>query len=787
MYFQTNYIAASTNRYPNAADIASDSTVFFGSSSQVCIWRAEDKDSGITEALYGHEGIVTCIRSLSPTSFISADDKGVVHYWTKEGGSQARQTLSITLRTCTHSPQWKSSKFQAHEKAVSSMCASNDCLVTGSSDSSVKVWKFSKETGMRNTGVAKDCTIRKISTFFSDVLPSRVTKLVPQPGTVLAIGLTDRNVQIWTRTDDKVGLRRIGPCAFAHCVIEKFARAVVLTGHDDWVKSLSFSPLSSGTTLVLASGSQDGTIRLWNVEPYKKNTRSENAGTLSDELLDAFEESLGDFADVEEGGRQVSLKRHILSVKNDQGSLLYSITFDALLIGHEAGVTSISWQPNKDIVSNPTLLSTSTDSSVIIWSPSAVITHSGDTTASIWINRQRFGDVGGQRLGGFVGGLWKGNGKEVMSWGWSGGWRRWRCVDEDGDIWAEVGAIGGHSGQVKDLDWSPNGAYIISAGLDQTSRIHGPIMRESTASWHELARPQVHGYDLLGAVFLGDLRFASCADEKVTRVFEGPQLFVDLVETLGVAQVRKEGPTKLLRQKTKETRPAAASVPPLGLSNKATENSTPVTPVNLTRRPFEGELASVTLWPEIEKVFGHGYESSTIAVSASRKYIATACRATSAEHAVVRVNETSSWQPFGAALTGHSLTVTRISFSPNDEYVISVSRDRSWRMFKKTDQGYTPVASEPKAHGRIIWDCAWSHEGDFFATASRDKTVKIWGQDSPEKWSLRSTIKCPEAATAVDFMTSVGDQHLLAVGLETGDITIYSSTSYSSWDAQGTL
>lgn len=26
------------------------------------------------------------------------------------------------------------------------------------------------------------------------------------------------------------------------------------------------------------------------------------------------------------------------------------------------------------------------------------------------------------------------------------------------------------------------------------------------------------------------------------------------------------------------------------------------------RRPFEGELASITLWPEVEKVFGHGYE-----------------------------------------------------------------------------------------------------------------------------------------------------------------------------------
>jgi elongator complex protein 2 len=92
---------------------------------------------------------------------------------------------------------------------------------------------------------------------------------------------------------------------------------------------------------------------------------------------------------------------------------------------------------------------------------------SQDGSASIWINRQRFGDIGGQRLGGFVGGLWAREGSEAMAWGWAGGWRRWRCDKHDGregEEWAEVGAVGGHSGAVKGLNWSPKGEYLISAG-----------------------------------------------------------------------------------------------------------------------------------------------------------------------------------------------------------------------------------------------------------------------------------------------------------------------------------
>lgn len=75
-------------------------------------------------------------------------------------------------------------------------------------------------------------------------------------------------------------------------------------------------------------------------------------------------------------------------------------------------------------------------------------------------------------------------------------------------------------------------------------------------------------------------------------------------------------------------------------------------------------------------------KSISLAVSNSRKLVATACKATTVEHAVVRVYDTEKWQPVGQPLEGHSLTVTRIAFSPDDRFILSVSRDRTWRLFE---------------------------------------------------------------------------------------------------------
>jgi elongator complex protein 2 len=99
--------------------------------------------------------------------------------------------------------------------------------------------------------------------------------------------------------------------------------SVVLLGHEDWVRSLAFrAPSSQDDQLVLASGSQDATVRLWNIEPFVRRTPTsdgQKSVTSSDVLLDDFEALLGSVTDGGEDGKQISLKRYLLTVKNQDG------------------------------------------------------------------------------------------------------------------------------------------------------------------------------------------------------------------------------------------------------------------------------------------------------------------------------------------------------------------------------------------------------------------------------------------------------------------------------------
>lgn len=316
--------------------------------------------------------------------------------------------------------------------------------------------------------------------------------------------------------------------------------------------------------------------------------------------------------------------------------------------------------------------------------------------------------------------------------------------------------------------------------LDQTTRLFAPWNRKENgttiSTWHEMGRPQVHGYDIKCIAFVHDYQFVSGADEKVLRIFDAPKSSVESLATLTGDDSFRENIT---------SRPIGANLPALGLSNKAVfegdvgEEETDIsnglgshaytsaTPENLAEvmqhPPYEEHLLQHTLWPEVEKLYGHLYELISVDVSHDGKYIASSCKAATAEHAIVRLFNASTWKEAKSPIDAHSLTVTRTRFSHNDRWLLTVSRDRLWAISERNvgdeEMPYKLVAKN-KAHARIIWDCSWSHDDKLFVTGSRDKTVKIWIQpdEAVPNWTCVHTIKCEEAVTAVDFASTLIDE-----------------------------
>jgi elongator complex protein 2 len=283
---------------------------------------------------------------------------------------------------------------------------------------------------------------------------------------------------------------------------------------------------------------------------------------------------------------------------------------------------------------------------------------------------------------------------------------------------------------------------------------------------------------------ISDTQFVSGADEKPLRVFQEPAAVADILERL--CSIHNESGKAL---------PDAANIPVLGLSNKAIqavddsvpasnglgEAEDPVDPASVIHKsvldinqpPLEDSLARHLLWPEIQKLYGHGYETSAVSVTRDGTLMATACRASSIDHAVIRIYETTEWREICSPLRAHTLTVTDLQWSPDSRYLLSVGRDRIWSISERKGTDFT--VSTSKGHTRMILGCSWASidAGRIFATAGRDKTVKLWQQDSDQGFQSKATIQLDHPVTAVAFLPMVvGDKLWLAAGLESGEIVI---------------
>lgn len=191
----------------------------------------------------------------------------------------------------------------------------------------------------------------------------------------------------------------------------------------------------------------------------------------------------------------------------------------------------------------------------------------------------------------------------------------------------------------------------------------------------------------------------------------------------------------------------------------------PIQPAGLSQPPLEEELLTATLWPEVDKLYGHGYEIVTVASNKQGTLIATSSKASKADHATIRIWSTETRKEVCDPLHFHTLTVTGISFSNNGKYLLTAGRDRSWAFWDVETKKLK--SSAPKAHARIIWKCQFTPDDRYFATASRDKHIKLW---DTETFQLVSTLTYESSVTAIDIIV-LNSNYLFAVGFESGMIS----------------
>lgn len=362
---------------------------------------------------------------------------------------------------------------------------------------------------------------------------------------------------------------------------EAFRKVLTLPGHDDWVRSLDFSTAFSypenasdvtsdaaSKQLVLASGSQDGSVRLWRIKAHTEHDSKKEGGGAGADAFDRLAKQVEDEASQQGGqtGASLSNKTHV--IESEKGGA-WAVTFDALLTGHESWVTGVRWQPARKLPNGEDdqpagLLSASTDNSVILWTPSSGNSALTDTrrihypslstkeaSSSLWLPSQRFGELGVAGAGalGMFGALWSPKWHEpeaearqlILSHAWAGATHLYAF---DGFKWESTPAVTGHGLAAKSARWAPRGDWFLTASLDRTARLFGQHVRNKITTWHELARPQTHGYDISAAAWLDDLSFASAADEKVARIFAAPQSFVESAKQLGALRRGAAGKPK---------------------------------------------------------------------------------------------------------------------------------------------------------------------------------------------------------------------------------------------------
>ncbi len=224
----------------------------------------------------------------------------------------------------------------------------------------------------------------------------------------------------------------------------------VLSGHTDYIWGLKWSPVTATGVSTLASASQDGTVRLWNIE----------TGTATAALQTGWAFCVAWSPD----GQRIAVGAY------QTGIQIWDVSTQELLHTWESST-------NSPIIS-------------IVWSPDGSSLASGELYGDIYLWDVATGQVR-QAITGYtrqrcdVNGLaWSPDGSSLASAHQDGQVRLWDPLT--GQL---VRSIKAHTGWVRGLAWSPDSSLLASTGEDKRIFLWDPVTGLAYAEQHHNRLP----------------------------------------------------------------------------------------------------------------------------------------------------------------------------------------------------------------------------------------------------------------------------------------------------------
>jgi WD40 repeat protein len=506
----------------------------------------------------------------------------------------------------------------------------------------------------------------------------------------------------------------------------------VLTGHTDEVYSVAFS--ADGKTL--ASGSNDHSVRLWDVASHRQigSPLTGHTGQVHSVVFSPDGKTLAT------GSWDHSLRLWDVASHRQLG---------LPLTGHTNWVYSVAFSPD-----GKTLASGSADHSVRLWdvashrqigSPltghtdwvvSVAFSPDGKTLASGSADHSvRLWDVAKHRqLGSPLTGhtdivewvVFSPGGKTLASGSDDHSVRLWNVASH-----RQVGSsLISRNSAVYSVAFSRDGKTLASGGLDQSVRLW------DVASHRQLGLPLTGHTEAVSSVTFSpdDKTLASGSNDHSVRLWDvashrqlGPPL-TGHTEAVSSVAFGPDGTTVASGSDDHSVRLwDVASHRQLGppLTGHTDEiNSVAFSPDGKTLASGSADK-SVRLWDVASHrqlgppLTGHTNEVNSVTFSPDGKTLATASADASA-----RLWDVDSHRQIGSPLAGHTDEVKSVAFSPDGKTVASGSADDSVRLWDIASHGQ--VGSPLTGHTDDVESVAFSPDGKAVVSGSVDTSVRVW-------------------------------------------------------------